>query len=130
MDIMHDRAGYYICWGCLVWVPSVYTSPAMALVGTPVHLGAPLALVIFAAGAAAIWINYDSDRQRAAFRSDNGKALVWGAKPRAITAHYTTADGTSKTSKLLASGEPPLPRCSEGRVPRVYLFPCHTQVLT
>ncbi len=63
MDIMHDRAGYYICWGCLVWVPSVYTSPAMALVGTPVHLGTPLALAIFAAGAAAIWINYDSDRQ-------------------------------------------------------------------
>jgi len=63
MDIMHDRAGYYICWGCLVWVPSVYTSPAMALVGTPVHLGTPLTLAIFAAGAAAIWINYDSDRQ-------------------------------------------------------------------
>jgi Ergosterol biosynthesis ERG4/ERG24 family len=31
MDIMHDRAGYYICWGCLVWVPSVYTSPALFL---------------------------------------------------------------------------------------------------
>ena len=28
---MHDRAGYYICWGCLVWVPSVYTSPALFL---------------------------------------------------------------------------------------------------
>jgi len=23
MDIQHDRAGYYICWGCLVWVPAV-----------------------------------------------------------------------------------------------------------
>ena len=21
MDIMHDRAGYYLCWGCLCWVP-------------------------------------------------------------------------------------------------------------
>lgn len=31
MDIMHDRAGYYICWGCLVWVPSVYTFPALFL---------------------------------------------------------------------------------------------------
>jgi 7-dehydrocholesterol reductase len=27
MDIAHDRAGYYLCWGCLVWVPAVYTSP-------------------------------------------------------------------------------------------------------
>lgn len=20
LDIMHDRAGYYLCWGCLCWV--------------------------------------------------------------------------------------------------------------
>jgi 7-dehydrocholesterol reductase len=26
IDIIHDRFGFYICWGCLVWVPSVYTS--------------------------------------------------------------------------------------------------------
>ncbi len=64
MDIMHDRAGYYICWGCLVWVPSVYTSPAMFLTQHPVHLGTPLALAVFAAGAAAIYVNWDSDHQR------------------------------------------------------------------
>ncbi|KAM0002251.1 putative 7-dehydrocholesterol reductase [Helianthus debilis subsp. tardiflorus] len=29
MDIAHDRAGFYICWGCLVWVPSIYTSPGV-----------------------------------------------------------------------------------------------------
>ena len=29
LDIMHDRAGFYICWGCLVWVPSVYTSASL-----------------------------------------------------------------------------------------------------
>ena len=38
MDIAHDRAGFYLCWGCLVWVPSVYTSPAMYLVRRPVAL--------------------------------------------------------------------------------------------
>ena len=65
MDIMHDRAGYYICWGCLVWVPAVYTSPAMYLTMHGVHnLSTPLALAIACAGAAAIYINYDSDRQR------------------------------------------------------------------
>ena len=32
-------AGFYICWGCLVWVPSVYTSPGMYLVNHPVNLG-------------------------------------------------------------------------------------------
>lgn len=66
MDIMHDRAGYYICWGCLVWVPSVYTSPAMFLTQHPVHLGWPLASLVFASGAAAIYINWDSDHQRQA----------------------------------------------------------------
>lgn len=50
IDIMHDRAGYYLCWGCLVWVPSVYTSQAMYLVRNPISLGSPLALAIFAAG--------------------------------------------------------------------------------
>lgn len=50
IDIMHDRAGYYLCWGCLVWVPSVYTSQAMYLVRNPIQLGAPLASAIFLAG--------------------------------------------------------------------------------
>ena len=37
----HDfpPAGFYICWGCLVWVPSIYTSPGMYLVNHPVNLG-------------------------------------------------------------------------------------------
>jgi hypothetical protein len=66
MDIAHDRAGYYLCWGCLVWVPAVYTSPTLFLVSHPVRWGAPAAAAIAAAGAAAIYINYDSDRQRQA----------------------------------------------------------------
>ena len=65
MDIMHDRAGYYICWGCLVWVPAVYTSPAMYLTLHGIDtLSAPVALAIAAAGIAAVYINYDSDKQR------------------------------------------------------------------
>jgi hypothetical protein len=38
IDIMHDRAGYYICWGCLVWLPCVYTCPSMYLTNHPVTL--------------------------------------------------------------------------------------------
>mmetsp|Transcript_9693 Transcript_9693/g.17455 ORF Transcript_9693/g.17455 Transcript_9693/m.17455 type:complete len:477 (-) Transcript_9693:77-1507(-) len=104
MDIMHDRAGYYICWGCLVWVPSVYTSPAMFLVRHPMVLGNFVAGAIFAAGLACIYINYDSDRQRQVFRETNGEALVWGKKPEFITAKYQTADGATKSSLLLTSG--------------------------
>ncbi|KAF9616304.1 hypothetical protein IFM89_029080 [Coptis chinensis] len=31
-DISYQAAGFYICWGCLVWVPSIYPSPGMYLV--------------------------------------------------------------------------------------------------
>lgn len=64
MDIAHDRAGYYLCWGCLVWVPGIYTSPALYLAEHPVRWPLPAALAIAAFGLAAIYVNYDSDRQR------------------------------------------------------------------
>ncbi|XP_024638862.2 7-dehydrocholesterol reductase isoform X1 [Medicago truncatula] len=104
MDIAHDRAGFYICWGCLVWVPSVYTSPGMYLVNHPVNLGTQLALFIFVAGILCIYINYDCDRQRQEFRRTNGKSLVWGKAPSKIEASYTTASGETKRSLLLTSG--------------------------
>lgn len=50
MDIAHDRAGYYLCWGCLVWVPSIYTSPALYLVKHPINLHPLLATAFFVAG--------------------------------------------------------------------------------
>ena len=32
LDIMHDKAGYYICWGCIVWVPFFYAMTSYYLV--------------------------------------------------------------------------------------------------
>lgn len=104
MDIAHDRAGFYICWGCLVWVPSIYTSPGMYLVKQPVNLGLQLALYILVAGLLCIYINYDCDRQRQEFRRTNGKCTVWGKTPSKIVAAYTTTSGEKKTSLLLTSG--------------------------
>ncbi|KAL5723958.1 7-dehydrocholesterol reductase [Ranunculus cassubicifolius] len=104
LDIAHDRAGFYICWGCLVWVPCLYTSPAMYLVNHPVHLGTRLALFILFAGLLCIYINYDCDRQRHIFRETNGRSLVWGKAPSKILASYQTGKGETKTSLLLTSG--------------------------
>ncbi|RYY71412.1 hypothetical protein EON63_21740, partial [archaeon] len=50
MDIQHDRAGYYICWGCMVWVPSMYSMHTFYMVQHPVLLSLPVAGGIFAAG--------------------------------------------------------------------------------
>jgi len=105
MDIQHDRAGYYICWGCLVWVPCVYTSPAFFMVNHPNKaLTWEQASIILAAGVLCIIINYAADRQRQTFRATGGKAKVWGKPPQYVTAHYTTEKGDKKESLLLASG--------------------------
>jgi len=104
MDIQYDRAGYYICWGCLVWVPSVYTSPAFYLAYNAPEISAGVAAGITALGLAAIWANYDADRQRQSFRESGGKVLVWGAAPDKIEAQYKTSTGETKKSLLLCSG--------------------------
>ncbi|KAK8989387.1 hypothetical protein V6N11_063815 [Hibiscus sabdariffa] len=99
-----DASGFYICWGCLVWVPSIYTSPGMYLVNHPVNLGSQLALYILVAGILCIYINYDCDRQRQEFRRTSGKCKIWGKAPSKIEATYTTTSGETKTSLLLTSG--------------------------
>jgi 7-dehydrocholesterol reductase len=104
MDIMHDRAGFYICWGCLVWVPAIYTSPTAYLVDHPNHLGYPLAITIFTFGASAILINYLADRQRQKIRLTHGQCTIWGKKPNLTLASYTTQLGEKRESLLLASG--------------------------
>lgn len=102
MDIQHDRAGYYLCWGCMCFLPTLYTSHTFYLTEHPVILGTPLALAIFAAGALCIYINYDCDRQRAAFRA-NPKIKIWGAEAQYINAKYRTEKGI-RDSTLLYSG--------------------------
>lgn len=104
LDIMHDRAGYYICWGCLVWVPGIYTSPTMYLVNHPNQLNTGLAIFIFVAGALSILINYMADRQRQLVRSTSGQCKIWGIKPEIIVADYTNESGVRKQSLLLFSG--------------------------
>jgi 7-dehydrocholesterol reductase len=104
MDIIVDRAGFYICWGCLVWVPAVYTSPVMFMVHHPVGLPLWLAIVIFVAGLSAIFINYWADRQRQVVRNTGGNTTIWGSPPVIIHADYVTVTGEKKQNVLLASG--------------------------
>lgn len=104
IDIMHDRAGYYICWGCLVWVPSLYTSPSLYFVRNPGAISLATAAFMLFAGLLMIWVNYDADRQRADFRTANGLCNVWGKPAKFIKAKYVTASGQTKESLLLLSG--------------------------
>ena len=104
MDIQHDRAGYYICWGCMVWVPSVYTMHTLFLVQNPQYLSAPITIVYLISGVFSIWCNYDCDAQRQEFRRTGGKLKIWGHSPDYIVAKFTTTDGQVRSSTLLADG--------------------------
>lgn len=109
IDIIVDRAGYEIQWGCLVWVPALYTLHSRFLVQNPSGLSFPVASGLFVVSLAGVVLNYLADRERDVFRATNGKSLVWGKKPTFIEASYTvvdreTGESREKRSLLLASG--------------------------
>jgi len=107
IDIMYDRAGYMICWGCLVWVPGFYTLSTLYLVNHPIHLGILNSLLIFTLGAGSILMNYYADLQRQLVRKTNGKCLIFGNSPVLIEAEYTTINSAGEEthkSLLLCSG--------------------------
>jgi len=104
LDIMHDRAGFYICWGCLVWVPAVYTSPIMYMVLHPYDFNGVLALLILFVGVSVVMMNYFADAQRQKVRATNGECKIWGKKPEIIRAEYVTESGEIRKNILLASG--------------------------
>lgn len=104
IDIIHDRFGYYICWGVLVWVPAVYCLVALWLVEHPIQWPIPVAALMIAVGLLAIWVNYDADAQRQRVRATGGETTVWGRAPKLIRARYTTGDGAERDSLLLVSG--------------------------
>ena len=104
LDIMHDRAGFYICWGVLVWIPGIYTSPTLYLVNHPNHLGLFWSMAIFFLGTVCILVNYWADRQRQLVRTSQGECKIWGKRPLVTLASYTTEKGEHKQNLLLASG--------------------------
>merc|ERR1712032_769215 len=64
IDIIVDRAGFYETWGCLVWVPSIYTFHSRVLVRSPSQYSFTVAFTIFAVGLVGVLLNYWADTQR------------------------------------------------------------------
>jgi len=104
IDIMHDRFGFYICWGCLVWLPSLYTNCTFYLVSHPIQLNPIAFYAILFAGILSVYINYNVDEQRQKFRKNNGNINIWGKKATYIDAKFQTVQGEEKHTKLLTSG--------------------------
>jgi 7-dehydrocholesterol reductase len=104
LDIMHDHFGYYICWGVLCWVPSVYCLPGMYIAQRRGDLHPVVAVAIVALGLLSIAVNYAADEQRQRVRDTGGRTTIWGRKPQLIHARYRGPDGEERTNLLLASG--------------------------
>ena len=104
LDITHDRFGYYLFWGLMAWVPSLYTLASMCLVQRTTDIAPWVAVLIWVFGLGSIAVNYAADRQRQVVRASGGTATVWGKPPVLIEASYTTEDGEERTNLLLASG--------------------------
>ena len=104
IDIILDRAGFYICWGCLCWLPSLYPLVSQYLVTHPLRLGPFWSSTILCLGLVSIFVNYLADIQKQDVRHADGDCLVWGKRPDIIRAKYTMENGEERESILLASG--------------------------
>lgn len=104
IDIILDRAGFYICWGCLCWLPALYPIVSHYLVSHPIKLGPVWASFILICGLVSILVNYLADLQRQVVRNADGNCLVWGKRPDIIRAKYRIENGEERESILLASG--------------------------
>ena len=111
IDIIVDRAGFYETWGCLVWVPAVYTLHTRTARQRAVGPLVAAALAIFAVGVLGVGLNFWADDQRQRIRAapDPEKVTIWGKKATYIEATYsahnpTTGAVAKHKSLLLASG--------------------------
>lgn len=104
VDIIHDRFGFYIFWGCAAFLPSIYTLTSYYLTTHPIEWGAGATAAMLAAGVAAVGCNFWADHQRQRFRAADGECTVWGRRAEKIEARYETGDGKTRRSVLLASG--------------------------
>ncbi|GHF53286.1 7-dehydrocholesterol reductase [Streptomyces mashuensis] len=104
LDVMHDRFGYYLCWGVTVWLPGIYPLSTLYLVAHPRHLPPWETVLLLTTGLTALAVNYSADEQRQRVRRTGGATRIWGRPAKTLRARYSTGDGTEHTTVLLHSG--------------------------
>ena len=102
LDIMHDKAGYYICWGCIVWVPSFYTLSGYYLVNNK-GTNDNISFALLITGICGIILNYWADYQKLIFRETKGQCKIFFKDPKFIIAKYLN-ENICYNNLLLTSG--------------------------
>lgn len=103
LDITLDRAGYYICWGCLVFLPALYTYTVYYLVNRSPNISIKTSIIIFLLGAYFTYKNYEVDRQKEIFKKNKEHSIINGKPAKWLDVKYNK-DGKEVDSKLLLSG--------------------------
>ncbi len=96
MDVKHERFGYMLAFGDLVWVPMTYTLQAHYLIHNVHDLSPWVGALIVGLNILGFYIFRAVNLQKHRFRRDPKHALIWGKKAEYIE---TTAGGY-----LLVSG--------------------------
>jgi 7-dehydrocholesterol reductase len=105
-DIAHDRCGYYLLWGCICYLPCVYTIPT---VYHYYHYTEPISdlfqfLVLFC-GVISIYLNWSVDTERIYLRENRERSPIVDGKPaKYIHAVYRTTTGEIKQNWLVCCG--------------------------
>ncbi len=103
LDITLDRAGYYLCWGCLVFIPSMYTFTTYYLINNNPDISELTALTIFTLGIYFTYKNYEVDYQKELFKKNKENTIIDGKKCEYLPVKYMK-DDKEVDSKLLLSG--------------------------
>ncbi|KAL9131306.1 MAG: hypothetical protein Q9217_000741 [Psora testacea] len=104
IDMAHDHYGFYLGWGSVAVVPSVYTIQVQYLARYPVDLSPVHAAAVLALGIGGYALFRAANHQKDVVRSTNGHCNVWGKPAGYIRAPYKTGDGKSHESLLLTTG--------------------------
>eukprot|EP00764_Aduncisulcus_paluster_P005831 gnl/Carplike_NY0171/2014_a2715_516.p1 GENE.gnl/Carplike_NY0171/2014_a2715_516~~gnl/Carplike_NY0171/2014_a2715_516.p1 ORF type:complete len:486 (-),score=42.40 gnl/Carplike_NY0171/2014_a2715_516:386-1813(-) len=109
IDIVMDYYGFMEGYGCVCFVPALYTLHMRCSVITPSGLPSWLAIIFFITSLSGVIVNYWADQQRKIFREKNGNVKIFGKPARAVNVQYSVLDpltgiSSVKTTKLLASG--------------------------
>lgn len=75
LDFTHDKTGWMLIFGCLAWIPSLYTFSTYFLVNNGTNLGIIVEVGILIFGLLSIWFHSEADRQKDNFKNANGKRI-------------------------------------------------------
>lgn len=104
-DITVDRCGYYLFWGCICYVPCVYSSPTIYHYYYPKNYHPFFEIVAICTGSYLIYINWEIDWERSYLREKKENSDERD-KPdsRYIRAVYKTSNGQENITFLVVTG--------------------------